>query len=137
MVGFKVEYYWYQIGSGDFLYAFFSTIASNLENRIWGNRFPTIMTQLYQGKIDNASIAKALEELKIIKKELKQFSPDEIVWDLDDSSKQPPWGKNISSEITDLSNYFITNEGKDFIILLFNALDKAMELNTDLRIKSM
>ena len=137
MVGFKVEYYWYQIGSGDFLYAFFSTIASNLENRIWGNRFPTIMTQLYQGKIDNASIAKALEELKIIKKELNQFSPDEIVWDLDDPSKQPPWGKNISSEITDLSNYFITNEGKDFIILLFNALDKAMELNTDLRIKSM
>ena len=137
MVGFKVEYYWYQIGSGDFLYAFFSTIASNLENRIWGNRFPTIMTQLYQGKIDNASIAKALEELKIIKKELKQFSPDEIVWDLDDPSKQPPWGKNISSEITDLSNYFLTNDGKDFIILLFNALDKAMELNTDLRIKSM
>ena len=78
-----------------------------------------------------------MEELKIIKKELKQFLPDEIVWDLDDPSKQPPWGKNISSEITDLSNYFITNEGKDFIILLFNALDKAMELNTDLRIKSM
>lgn len=46
------------------------------------------------------------------------------MWDLDDPSKQPPWGKNISREITDLSNYFITNEGKDFIILLLMRLIK-------------
>ena len=32
MVGFKVKFYWYQIGSGDFLHAFFSTVAYNLEN---------------------------------------------------------------------------------------------------------
>ena len=137
MVGFKVSYYWYQIGTGDFLYAFFSTISGNLENKIWGSRFPTIMTELYQGKIDNANIAKAQEELKIIKEELKQLSPDKIVWDIDDMSKQPPWGKNIGNEITDLSNYFVTNEGKDFITLFWNALNKAMELNADLEIKSM
>lgn len=27
MVGVKVKFYWYQIGSGDFLHAFFSTVA--------------------------------------------------------------------------------------------------------------
>lgn len=132
-----MKYYWYQIGTGDFLYAFFSTISINLENRIWESRFPIIMNQLYQGKIDNANILKALEELQMIKEELKHFSPEEIVWDIDDLSKQPPWGKNISSEITDLSNYFVTNEGKDFITLFFDALNKAMELNDDLEIKSM
>ena len=87
MVGFKIKYYWYQIGTGDFLYAFFSTISTNLENRIWGSRFPIIMNQLYQGKIDNANILKALEELQIIKEELKHFSPEKIVWDIDDLSK--------------------------------------------------
>ena len=40
MVGFKVKFYWYQIGSGDFLHAFFSTVAYNLENMKWGSRFP-------------------------------------------------------------------------------------------------
>ncbi len=33
-VGFKVKYYWYQIGSGDFLHSFFSTVAYRLENAI-------------------------------------------------------------------------------------------------------
>ncbi|MFR0955253.1 MAG: Imm70 family immunity protein [Roseburia inulinivorans] len=31
-VGFKVKFYWYQIGHGDFLHSFFSTVAYNLEN---------------------------------------------------------------------------------------------------------
>lgn len=31
-VGFKVGFFWYQIGSGDFLHCFFSTVAVNLEN---------------------------------------------------------------------------------------------------------
>lgn len=33
MVGFKVKYYWFQIGSEDFLFSFFSTVAYNLENK--------------------------------------------------------------------------------------------------------
>lgn len=33
MIGFKVEYNWYEIGSSDFLYAFFSTVAYDLENK--------------------------------------------------------------------------------------------------------
>ena len=51
MVGFKVKFYWYQIGSGDFLHAFFSTVAYNLENMKWGSRFPVIMKELYQGHL--------------------------------------------------------------------------------------
>ena len=48
MVGFKVKFYWYQIGSGDFLHAFFSTVAYNLENMKWGSRGPVkIYAQIY------------------------------------------------------------------------------------------
>ena len=137
MVGFKVTYYWYQIGTGDFLFAFFSTVSSNLENKIWGSRFPTIMRQLYQGKIEDANISKAIEELKIIKEELKQFSPDKVVWDIEDLSKQPPWGKNVSKDITDLSNYFVTSDGNDFLTVFSHALEKAKEVNAEIVIKSM
>ena len=51
MVGFQVDLYWFQIGAGDFLYSFFSTVAYRLEGAKWGDRFPVIMKKLYQGEI--------------------------------------------------------------------------------------
>ena len=136
-VGFNVKFYWYQIGNGNFLHSFFSTVAYNLENKDWGRRFPIVMNELYQGKVKRKDVAKAIEELNVIKRELQAFSPDKVVWDIDDLSKQPPWGSNISKDITDLSNYFVTSDGNDFLTVFFNALEKAKELSADIEIKSM
>lgn len=136
-VGFKVKFYWYQIGNGDFLHSFFSTVAYNLEDKKWGSRFPVIMNKLYQGKVNQEDTDKAIEELSIIKKELQAFTPDKVIWDIEDISKQPPWGNNISKDITDLSNYFITSDGGDFISVFFHALKKAKEVNSDIEIKSV
>lgn len=137
MVGFKVKFYWYQIGSADFLHSFFSTVAYRLENKEWGSRFPVIMKKLYQGTISWIDIDEAVKELKTIKKELQTFSPDKLIWDIDDLSKQPPWGNNISKDITDLSNYFVTSDGEDLIDVFFKALKKSKEVNCDLEIKSI
>ena len=136
-VGFKVKFYWYQIGRGDFLHSFFSTVAYNLENGNWGSRFPGNMNELYQGKIECDNIGKAIQELSIIRKELKKFSPDRVVRDIEDLSKQPPWGNDISKDITDLSNYFVTSDGNDFLIVFEHALEKAKEVNAEMLIKSM
>lgn len=136
-VGFKVKYYWFQIGNGDFLHAFFSTVAYNLENRKWGSRFPIIMNELYQGKVKHEDTEKAITELNIIKLELQTISPDKVVWDIEDLSKQPPWGSNISKDITDLSNYFVTSDGNDFITVFFHALEKAKDVNSEMEIKSI
>lgn len=136
-VGFKVDFFWYQIGSGDFLHSFFSTVAYNLEKGKWGSRFPVIMNELYQGKIDNKKIDKAIKEVKIIKKELRKYSPDKVVWDIDDLSKQPPWGDNISKDITNLSNYFVTSDGEDFITIFMNALQEAKEMDTSIEIEAL
>ena len=136
-VGFKVKFYWYQVGTGDFFHAFFSTVAYNLENGVWGSCFPIIMNKLYQGKIENKDIDQALEELKSIKKELSQLDPDKVVWDIDDLTKQPPWGENISEDISSLSNYFVTSEGNDFLTVFLHALKKAKEVGSDIEIKSV
>lgn len=48
-----------------------------------------------------------------------------MIWDIDDRSLTPPWGDNISDDITDLSNYFVTSEGEDFLSVFAAALDKA------------
>lgn len=137
MVGFKVKYYWYQIGSGDFLFSIFSTVAYNLEDQKWGSKFPVIMNELYQGELKSAQILSAINELEQIKQGLEKLSSDKVIWDIEDLSAQPPWGTNISTNITNLSNYFVTSDGKDFITIFRHALKKAEVLNFGLEIKSI
>lgn len=137
MVGFKVKYYWYQIGSGDFLFSFFSTVAYHLENQKWGSKFPIIMNELYQGELNSSHISAAINELKQIKQELANLPPDKIIWDIENLAAQPPWGTNISSDITNLSNYFVTSDGEDFITIFNRALEKAEKLSFRLEITNI
>ena len=136
-VGFSVGFYWYQVGSGDFLHSFFSTVAYNLEAKKWGSKYPILMNEFYQGKLETDKIKTAIIEIKDIQKELKKYPVSCIIWDIDDLSKQPPWGDRVSEEITDLSNYFVTSDGEDFITILLHALEKAAELNMSIEIESI
>ena len=137
MVGFKVKFYWYQIGSASFLHSFFSTVAYHLEKKEWGNRFPIIMKELYQGNMVFEHADAALSELNLIKYELKRLATDRVVWDIDDLSKQPPWGNKINQDITDMSNYYITSDGKDFIEVFYNAIKMAKKTHCNLEITSI
>lgn len=96
-----------------------------------------MLNKLYQGKLESENISKALEELEDIKEQLKNYSPSQVVWDIEDISKRPPWGDNISEEITDLSNYFVTSDGEDFIKILKSALEKGLKTNSDVYIESI
>lgn len=137
MTAFTVKYYMYTIGTADFLNAFFSTICGRLENGKWGSRFPHLMNELYQGVLPVKHLAAGTEELSQIKQELAQFAPDQVIWDIDDRSLTPPWGDNISDDITDLSNYFVTSEGEDFLSVFAAALDKAQQRNASLKIQTI
>lgn len=136
MVGFKIGCIWYEIGAASFLHSFFSTVAYNLEGGNWGTRFPVIMNELYQGELTNANVPNAKVELNTIESELKNLSPDKVIWDMEDLGKQPPWGTRISNQITDLSNYFVTSDGRDFLTIFRKALDDAIEMKTDIIISS-
>ncbi|MNJ03822.1 hypothetical protein D3C73_1643020 [compost metagenome] len=57
-----------------------------------------------------------------------------MIWDYEDLSKQPPWGSEISPEITNLSNYFVTGHGEDFFEVILRAIDEATEIGFDLEI---
>ena len=77
----------------------------------------------------------AKEELTQIKKALTKLSPNKVIWDIDDLSKQTPWGDNISEEISSLGNYFITCDGRDFIEVFFMTLNAAIEIKKDVMIQ--
>ena len=137
MVGFKVKYYWFQIGSEDFLFSFFSTVAYNLENKKWGTKFPVIMNELYLGELNSSRIPEAINELEQMKQGLAKYSPNKVIWNIKNLSAQPPWKTNISDDITNLSNYFVTSDGEDFITIFNHAVLKAEELNCELKITSI
>lgn len=126
-VGIKVGSITDEIGTSEFLHAFFSTISANLENNGWGSKFPIILNNLYQGSLSSSEVTAAIDELKLIKKELEAFPPTKVVWDIEDRSKQPPWGNKISNEITSLANYFVTSTGRDVIATILEALEDANE----------
>ncbi|MCM3359759.1 immunity 70 family protein [Psychrobacillus sp. MER TA 171] len=136
-VGFKVKYYWYQVGHGDFLHSFFYTISYHLEQNGWGTEYPLLLNELYNGKLDNKNIDSAINELEAIKKKLQDFTPSQVIWNIDDLSKSPPWADNISKDITNLSNYFITSESEDLIDILMKALEKGQKTNSDVYIENL
>ena len=136
-VGFKVGYYWFQVGTSDFLHSFFSTICIRLEHGKWGRVYPKLMGELYQGCLKNQDLNEGLEELRKVRKELKNFSPSDVIWDAEDLSLTPPWENNISSDITDLSNYFVTSDGRDLISVLSEAMNEAKEMQCDIEIDNL
>ena len=136
-VGFTVKWYLYTIGVGDFLHAFFSTVCGRLENEKWGSKYPYIMQELYQGELSAEHLQQAAEELAQIKLGLARFTPDQVIWDIEDRSLMSPWGDQISDSITDLGNYFVTSSGEDFLEVFHNALTKAQQLQVPLRIQSL
>lgn len=73
MVGFKVKYNYWEIGSASFLNSFFSTIAYRLEKGKWGSKYPVIMNELYQGKLSCDNVPAAKKELEKIKKNLQSI----------------------------------------------------------------
>jgi hypothetical protein len=121
-VGIKLGQITDEIGSPSFFAAFFSTICGNLEPRGWGSRFPLLMNRLYQGELNQSQAANALTELQTIRAELADIPPAAVIWDIEDRSQQPPWGSEISEDITDLSNYFVTSTGRDLIGVLEEVL---------------
>ena len=136
-VGFRIDFLWYQIGHGDFLHSFFSTICYRLEDGQWGERYPYLMNKLYQGNLDWEDVKYAKKELEDVKEKLKKFEPSNVVWDVEDLKKQPPWGNNISEDITDLSNYFVTSDGRDLISVIFKVFEEAETERTKIELVSL
>jgi len=134
-VGLKTGPIFYIIGTGSFLQAFFSTIAYRLEENKWGSKFPNLMNGLYNGEIEANESKWVLDELKIIKQELSNFAPDKVIWDIDDLTKLPPWGDNISKTITNLSNYFVTSDGKQLLDVFENALQDSIAIKKSIKIQ--
>jgi len=134
-VGLQTGPIFYMIGTASFMHSFFSTIAYRLEDNKWGSKFPNLMNGLYNAEIEPEESKWVLGELEIIKQELAKLTPDKVIWDIDDLTKQPPWGDNIAKTITNLSNYFVTNDGKQLLDVFEKALNASIDIKKTIKIQ--
>jgi hypothetical protein len=88
----------HEVGSASSLQSFFSTVFLRLESATWGSRFPAIMRDLYAGTLPSESCDAALRELAVIRRELAELSPAQVVWNHEQPAARPPWGTNISPQ---------------------------------------
>jgi hypothetical protein len=123
---FRVGIEDYDIGNEIFLKSFFSTIAYRSEDKKWGSKYPVIMKELWEKrKITGKNIRIAIDEINSIKNDLQKIDHTKVIWDFDDISKRPPWGDNISKDIKNLYDYFVTSNGKNLIEVFIIALETA------------
>ncbi len=128
---------WYPMGGRGLLHAFFSTIAYHLEDGNRGSKYPSIMKELYQGELCWDNVEHALCELRDIQNEMKRYNAEQIIWDINDLSKRPPWNIHNEGGILTLSDDFILISGVSLFDVFQNALVKAKELKTSVRIVTL
>lgn len=134
-VGFKIDFLKYEVGHGDFLHSFFSTVSYHLEPKGWGTKYPYLLKNLYSGRLPATDVPKAVNELEEVRSRLSHFDSNEVIWDIENLNKKPPWGSNISASITNLSNYFVTSDGCDLFEVMFAAFEDAQNLKVDIEIE--
>ena len=134
-IGLHVGDIYYEIGTGDYLHSFFSSVSCHLEPGGWGTEYPFLMNELYSGTLRWEEALTVMEEIQAIRERLRLYGPSEVIWDIDDLALRPPWGEDISSDITSLADYYVTSDGKDLIDVLLSALLLAYTEKQNLEIK--
>lgn len=87
-IAFKQNNVITEIGPGGVLHSLFSTIAYRIENG-WGNKFPTIMGDLYDGQLPQEKAKIGLQEIRQIKKALELLPPTDVIWDIEIQMHSP------------------------------------------------
>lgn len=136
-VGVRVGSIISEIGASSFFNSFFSTVKGLLEPKGIGTRFPVISREFYEGCIPASRVDAAITELNTIRVELAQFPPSSVIWDIDDRTKEPPWGNNISPDITSMGNYFVTSTGRDLLNLLSETFEYAKKKSANITIEEI
>ncbi|NHZ34309.1 Imm70 family immunity protein [Massilia rubra] len=125
-----------QIGPGGVLHSLLSTVAVHLENGRWGSNFPFIMHDLYQGSVSAKNADAAYLEMQKIKAGLASLSAANVVWDIEDLAKRPPWGSVAGPHVTSMANYYVTSNGLNLVDEVIGNLESLREFGGTLDIIS-
>ncbi|MGL5041766.1 MAG: Imm70 family immunity protein [Culicoidibacterales bacterium] len=115
----------YYVGTGEQIYDFFYNVWYFYAKRYgnWGIGAPVIMTDLYYGKVSWFDSVDALIHMRRIKIIFKEVRIENGQWSINNY--------NLVKKEKNIYDFFTLSNGNNFIDLLENIAEQALELNTD------
>jgi hypothetical protein len=124
----------FEIGHWTLLNSFFDTIRYHV-SELDSIQYKALLVDLYKGHLRHQDAVGVVEDLVAIKSAFKSLEANQVIWDIRDLDKKPPWGNHISPHIKCLANYFVTSDGKDLFDLLIYVLQISSEKRLDVFIR--
>lgn len=121
------------IGASDIWHALYSTAVSVFGKQ--SRKVDKALEFMRQGICKCDAGYETARQFNLIRDELSKISPKKLVYDINDTSKQAPWGDRISPVITSCGNLFTTANGEDLIYEIVSILVYAKVKQTDLYVE--
>ena len=118
------------IGTCDVWKSLYSTVVSCIKNA--KETYPNALHILQEAKCDSSKGYITAREINLIRDELSKYSPENIVYDIDDPNAVAPWNGSISPIITSCSNFYVTADGKDLLYEIVSILCYAEICNVNI-----
>ena len=134
-VGFYVQNTMWIVGPDFVLHSLFSTIASQIEPAGWGSRFPTLMNELYMGRLPHERVPQARAELRLVSEELGRLRPEARVYAYEDPTLPTPW--TVPHGAKTLADCFVSSDGRNVLGLLDEALDTSEQEGGDVEVRPL
>lgn len=125
-----------EISPGGIFHSLCSTIAYRLESGVWGGKYPIIMSGLYHGLIHEGGAEAGLLEMQSIRAGLSLLKPDQVIWDIENMNKLPPWGSEIGKHVKSVAEYYVTSTGRNLVDEIIDNLEAMKEFGGTLEIIS-
>lgn len=135
-IAFKQDNVITEIGPGGILHSLCSTIACRLEGGNWGEKYPLVMNKFYRGYLSEEDAAEALTEMYAIRSRLTEIPAAEVIWDFDDQTILPPWGKEIGNHVKNIYSYYVTTSGRNLVDEIIDNMEALAEFGGTLEVIS-
>lgn len=117
-----------EIGAPAILEALFSTIRVRLDGDGPDSPYPLVMGPLYQGRLEAAQAAAALEELREIEARLRALPADRVVWDSSRPGEPPSAFYRAPPDAASAAAFLVTVNGLELLRgCLIDSLESAVE----------
>lgn len=94
------------------------------------------MNKLYEGKVAREDAEAASAEISQIQEALAKLPPDQVVWDAEDMTKAPPYGKHIGPHVRSCADYWVTTTGRNLIAEIIDNMESLLEFGGSLEVHS-
>ena len=121
------------VGGADTWQTLCSTIHYHLGSH--KNEITHVWNFLKTGHCAKFDCLNAAKEFNLVRDALSAIKPDQIVYDENDPTRLPPWGKEISPVITSCSNYLTSGDGDDLLAELVKLFTYAAYVKADIDLK--